>query len=112
MPNVPESVRAEIIAYSNLLRSKLCDQPFEVRLFGSYARGRAFAGSDVDVAVLSDGFQRLPWGARMKLLQTEGARFQKIAPVGITFSELQFNRYPTIIRTIRGPNSMAACKSV
>jgi len=112
MLNVPESVQAKIIEYGNFLETKIGDGPFEVRLFGSYARGRAFAGSDIDLAVISNSFQNLSWDARAKLLQSEAARLQRIAPVGITFLEFEFNHYPTVIRSIRSPNSLIACRNL
>jgi predicted nucleotidyltransferase len=100
-----ESTAQKVDAYFRCLDPWLHSQRFEVRLFGSHARGHAFAFSDIDVAVISDIFQGMPWNKRLELLKPKGVRGQRISALGITFHEFKSHRYPSVIRTIRGPHS-------
>ena len=52
MPEIPTAVATVVRAFRALLEARFGARLVELRLFGSYARGDADAGSDIDVAVV------------------------------------------------------------
>lgn len=54
---------------------------------GSVSRSGPTSKSDIDVIVVSDSFQNMPFHMRMELL--ESARTGKVQALGYTFSELE-----------------------
>ena len=53
--HVPSAVLAAIADYEQRLRARFGARLCELRLYGSYARDEAHAGSDVDLLVLVEG---------------------------------------------------------
>ncbi len=64
----------------------------KVILFGSYAYGRPSNGSDIDVAVVSDGFKKMDDIKRIMILSDYSRRIKcsvDIDPIGFTEDELE-----------------------
>jgi hypothetical protein len=75
---------------------------YRVLIFGSYANDSQNPWSDLDLAVVSKGFQGVPWKTRVRVLKSGLPRNGcLINPVGVTDEELEKHRYPTILRTIK-----------
>jgi hypothetical protein len=76
--------------------------PFSLILFGSYCSGRAEHFSDVDVALISSGFEGIPWLDRIRILRAllppDGS---VINPLGVTPAEYAEKKYPSILRAVR-----------
>ena len=111
MSEIAKATQETIGAYLQILIPRLPVMPYEIRIFGSCARGLALAFSDVDLGVISDVFRDMPWAKRLDLLEPKEARLWRIAPVGITFDELRSYRYPSVIRTIRDSEAVTLLKS-
>lgn len=71
-------------------------------IYGSFASGRSRAWSDLDMAVVSDGFKEIPWLERRKLLRSfVSLDAGGIHPIGITCPEYGSYIYPPILRAVR-----------
>ncbi len=73
---IPERIRAAVDLYAAKLRGALGTRVRGLRLFGSWARGTAGPGSDVDVWVLVDEFdersRRAPFDVAAQVLLDHG----------------------------------------
>jgi predicted nucleotidyltransferase len=57
-------------------------------LYGSYARGNAYEGSDIDVAVISPDFEGVPTYLRQRTIAKHSLRRDgRISPIGYASSE-------------------------
>jgi hypothetical protein len=101
---VPSPIEGEISTFIALL-SEAIGGRLEIRLFGSWARDRAFSESNIDLAVISDAFNGMPWNTRVRMLAGVAQKLPRIACVGITFNELADNAYPSVIRSVRGQDA-------
>jgi predicted nucleotidyltransferase len=102
---VPSPIEDDVETFIALVSEAIGDGRLEIRLFGSWARNRAFAGSNIDLAVISDAFNGIPWNARVRMLAGVAQKLPRIACVGITFDELVDYDYPSIIRSVRGQDA-------
>lgn len=76
--------------------------PCQLIIFGSSAQMRLKRYSDVDIAVISDYFDYLPWIERISFLKTQlKIDIGVVNPVGLTLTEFDTFEYPSIIRLIR-----------
>jgi predicted nucleotidyltransferase len=80
---------------------KKADYPFTaVYLFGSYAKGEAREGSDIDIAVLSEKLRK-NWNKNEELLWKLGAGVDfRIEPVGFTPEDFKSGIDP-IVREVK-----------
>ncbi|RKY24831.1 MAG: nucleotidyltransferase domain-containing protein [Planctomycetota bacterium] len=83
--------RPEIAGIARRYRAKLSEMGVNVReiiLFGSYARGVAHEGSDVDFIVVSDSFSGMNVRERLEVLGVAAARIlEPIQALGYTQEE-------------------------
>jgi predicted nucleotidyltransferase len=63
----------------------------EVILFGSYARGKAQAHSDIDLAVISDWFEGKPAIENLKFLSRIAARYNTLIEA-LPFTEKEYRK--------------------
>lgn len=96
---LPEKIIKEVEEFKKLLEAD--DLLIEsIYVFGSYAKGSAREGSDIDVAVISPDFKS-PWSALDYLLQKlPYGRGWVIEPVGFNPSDFS-NRYSSFINEIK-----------
>jgi predicted nucleotidyltransferase len=75
----------------------------QVVLYGSYAQERAHTWSDVDLAVVSREFRRMPFLKRTILLRRVGleANTPRIQALGLTPREFESGDRPRIVREVR-----------
>jgi predicted nucleotidyltransferase len=105
MDGLPTGVSAEIVDFVSALPDVLGCHHAELKLFGSFLHNRAHAGSDIDLVVISDAFEGVPWQSRLSSLEKASIGLPRIAAVAVTPYELKSNSYPTVIRTIRASNA-------
>lgn len=84
-----DQVKRIVKAYAQELRRH--DFPFtHIFLYGSYAKGRAGAESDIDVCVISPKFGGKQWNSyERKLWQLRRAVDARIEPIGMTVGDLR-----------------------
>lgn len=76
-------------------------RPVQIYLFGSYARGTAREGSDIDLIVVSPDFSRLNFRERLEILGVAAARLLKpIQAVGYTPEEITAKTYTLFLEEI------------
>ena len=79
-----------------------------VYLYGSYARGTASEGSDVDLIVVSPDFSRLNFRERLEILGIAAARILKpIQAVGYTPEEMTAKEYTSFLEEILASEAVA-----
>jgi uncharacterized protein len=77
-----ESIRS----FANLLKERIRLEA--LILYGSYARGNAYDDSDIDIAVISPDFERLPVNRRQEIIAEFSVhRDRRITPIGYPSSE-------------------------
>ena len=93
-----------VIAFGRLLE---CDptiehSPAEMWLFGSLATGRRTIVSNIDLAVVCDGFSGVPWHKRLLHAKIETILASpQLKPLGITEREKAVGLFPGVLVTIR-----------
>ena len=76
-------------------------RPVQVYLFGSYARGTASEGSDIDLIVVSPDFSNLNLRERLEVLGVAAARLLRpIQAVGYTPEEMIAKSYTPFLEEI------------
>ena len=63
LSGLPRRVREILEEIPTLIRERYVDA--EIFLFGSYARGDWLRDSDIDLIVVSEGFEGVPWPERV-----------------------------------------------
>ena len=98
-----EYQKRELEKFATHIWNQVSWHPIKLLVFGSAARGRSFAFSDIDVAVLSNVFEKMPWEIRLDHLETYLDPGSPISPVGVTSEELNRGPLasPSILRSIR-----------
>ena len=100
--------KQELEQFCARISNTLAWRPIELLVFGSAARGRSYAFSDIDVAVVSDFFEGIPWEIRLKHLAKYIDPGSAISPVGVTSEELTRGQSanPSILRSIHPPHAI------
>ena len=81
---------ANIIEQYKRELKKLNINPEKIILFGSYAEGKQYEGSDIDLIVISNDFQPLNLRERLELLGLAAGRIMEpIEALGYTDEELE-----------------------
>ena len=98
---LPDRIREECLTFLTTLRRHISIS--QAVLYGSYAQGRAHPWSDVDLAVISSEFHKLPFLRRTILLRRIGleANTPRIQAIGFTPKEFESAEYPRIVRKVR-----------
>ena len=96
---LPEKIISEVIEYKKLLEAD--NLPItNVYIFGSYAKGNAKEGSDIDVAVISPSFKS-PWSALDYLYgKLPYGKGWTIEPLGFSPTDFE-SKYSILINEIR-----------
>ena len=89
MHKTGNEIKQIINRYKDALR-KLGVHADKIILYGSYARGKQHAGSDIDLVVVSDDFQKMNLRERLEILGIAAARIMKpIEAKGYTAEEIK-----------------------
>lgn len=92
MPEAKPEIKDIVGNYREKLLS-LGTRPEQIYLYGSYARGMALEGSDIDLIVISRDFSLLNLRERLEILGVAAARILKpIQAVGYTPEEMAAKR--------------------
>jgi predicted nucleotidyltransferase len=87
-------IRRIVLKYVKELEKKIAVN--KIILFGSYAYGNPTKSSDIDVAVISNGFKKMDDIKRIMLLSDYARRIKTdvdIDPIGFTEDELENSDY-------------------
>ena len=88
MAQVPDVVRQKVLRLYDSVRDLFPIR--KVLLYGSYAKGRASADSDIDLLVISEGFSGKDYWERIDILSAAIYRiFEPIEAVAMTPQEWQ-----------------------
>lgn len=80
----------------------------EIYLYGSYAKGTASEGSDIDLIVVSPDFSSLNFRERLEILGVAAARLLKpIQAVGYTPEEMTAKTYTQFLEEILASEAIA-----
>jgi predicted nucleotidyltransferase len=103
LQHLPTTHREELQRFlQGICKSHLAEKPVDFYLFGSMARGRSDALSDVDIAVVSDYFSGIPFAVRIERLHhLHGSQSRIVRPIGLTRQEYEKAKYPAIAVTVR-----------
>jgi predicted nucleotidyltransferase len=83
-------------------------RPERIYLYGSYAKGKAQEGSDIDLIVVSSDFSSLGLRERLEILGVAAARILKpIQAVGYTPEEIQAKTYSPFLEEIFDSEAIA-----
>jgi len=98
----------EIVAKYRAQLAGLGIRPSQVYLYGSYARGTAREGSDVDLIVVSPDFSALNFRERLEILGVAAARvLEPIQAVGYTPDEITAKDYTPFMEEILASEAIA-----
>jgi len=98
----------EIIEKYRAQLAALGIRPVQVYLYGSYARGTATEGSDVDLIVVSPDFAPLNFRERLEILGVAAARLlEPIQAVGYTPEEMIAKAYTPFLEEIFASEAVA-----
>lgn len=98
----------EIIEKYRQQLSNLGIRPQRIYLYGSYAKGRAQEGSDIDLIVVSPDFSSLDLRERLEILGVAAARLLKpIQALGYTPEEIQTKGYSPFLEEILASEAVA-----
>ena len=98
----------EIVEKYRQQLSSLGIRPQRIYLYGSYAKGRAQEGSDIDLIVVSPDFSSLDLRERLEILGVAAARLLKpIQALGYTPEEIQTKGYSPFLEEILASGAVA-----
>ena len=73
----------------------------QILLYGSYAKGNAREGSDIDLIVISESFEDMNIRERLELLGVAAGKvFEPIEALGYTPDEIEANKRGTFLEEI------------
>jgi uncharacterized protein len=91
----------EIISSYAVELEKLGITSQRILLYGSYAKGSAREDSDIDLIVISEGFEGMNIRERLELLGVAAGKvFEPIEALGYTPDEIEENRRGTFLEEI------------